>query len=106
MKASQRHTATQRYYATSDGAFSPDIARRALIAFLRTSKTPRGEEFEAPDVLGVQVDDMRYVAITRKRKIVAVYRVRKDLQLKRLKRFPSIVLTLAQGGKFGEHERK
>jgi hypothetical protein len=70
-----------------------DLSRRALLAFLKSSKDANGNDAHAA---GLQHDGKLYVALLTKDVIAAVYRVRNDLQLKRMRRVPQPVAYAAE----------
>ncbi len=70
----------------SDGASDDDLTRRALAAYYRAGGTA-----QPANASGVVVHDGRlYVQLVNVNGTLAVYRVRNDGQLKRLKRWPAL----------------
>jgi hypothetical protein len=70
----------------------PDVGRRALLAFLKAAK----DAVEAPQPLFLEHLRKRYVALLSDGTVGAVYRVRNDLQLKRMRRVPQSVAYAAE----------
>jgi hypothetical protein len=69
-----------------------DISRRALLAFLKSTKAA----LEAPRPTEIEHIGKRYVALIATTGIAAIYRVRNDLQLKRMRRIPQPVAYIAE----------
>ncbi|WP_156402335.1 hypothetical protein [Caulobacter sp. Root1472] len=67
-----------------------DVARRAMVAFLKSPGAPQAK------AVGIASSGKSYVALLGGERIGAVYRVRNDLQLKRLRRVPESVAYLAE----------
>jgi hypothetical protein len=70
----------------------PDVARRALLAFLKLAR----DATEAPQALFLEHLQKQYVALLSNGSVGAVYRVRNDLQLKRMRRVPKSVAYAAE----------
>jgi hypothetical protein len=72
---------------------SADLARRSLLAFLKTNK----DAAEAPTSVFIEYASKEYVALVTRAGIAAIYRIRNDLQLKRMRRIPEPVAYRAEG---------
>ena len=70
----------------------PDVGRRALVAFLKA----RREATETPHPLFLEHLRKQYVALLSNGSVGAIYRVRNDLQLKRMRRIPQSVAYAAE----------
>jgi hypothetical protein len=69
----------------------PDIGRRAILAFLKSSKTA-----DIPKTTVIDHVGKKYVALIASAGIPAIYRIRNDLQLKRMRRMPQPVAYAAE----------
>jgi hypothetical protein len=68
-----------------------ELYRRALIAYFRYSAEPSPDQ-PAESCSGVEVHDgSQYVVLRNGHRLLSVYRVRNDGQLKRLKRWPGSI---------------
>jgi len=72
---------------------SADIGRRSLLAFLKAHK----DAAETPATVFLEYASKDYVALVCRAGIAAIYRVRNDLQLKRMRRVPEPVAFGAEG---------
>ena len=68
-----------------------DIGRRAILAFLKSSKTA-----DIPKTTVIDHVGKKYVALIASTGIPAIYRIRNDLQLKRMRRIPRPVAYAAE----------
>lgn len=69
-----------------------DLARRSLLALLRSSKALE----DLPTPTGIKHAGKQYVALIGRYDVAAIYRVRNDLQLKRMRRIPQPVVYTAE----------
>ena len=69
-----------------------DVVRRALVAFLKAANPGSLR----PVTVGIDAEDKSYVVVVGEGRIGAVYRIRNDLQLKRLRRIPESVAYRAE----------
>lgn len=69
----------------------PDVLRRALLAFLKSTKMGT-----APDTIAIAHLGKVYIALSVSSGIAGIYRVRNDLQLKRMRRTPQAVAYTAE----------
>jgi hypothetical protein len=69
----------------------PDIGRRAILAFLKSSKTA-----DIPKTTVIDHVGKKYVALIIATGVAAIYRIRNDLQLKRMRRIPLAVAYAAE----------
>jgi hypothetical protein len=83
-------------------AADADVHRRALLAFLKTAQTG-ADMAEAKVMLHLK---KRYVALILPTAIAAIYRVRNDLQLKRMRRAPQAVAYAAELERRAASERR
>lgn len=90
-----RDIADDKLLAGAKGAkpadLDPDVCRRAVIAFLKSVK---GQV--VPVVLAISYGDKLYVALHNDVGVHCIYRVRNDLQLKRMRRIPEQVAYMAE----------
>src|SRR5258708_34096395 len=70
----------------------PDLGRRALRGYLKAHKAV----IETPITLFIEFSAKQYVALIEKANIAAIYRIRNDLQLKRMRRIPEPVAFAAE----------
>jgi hypothetical protein len=68
-----------------------DIGRRAILAFLKSSRTA-----DIPKTIVIDHAGKKYVALIASTGIPAIYRIRNDLQLKRMRRIPQPVAYTAE----------
>lgn len=89
--------------ASGGGAYlcdiDADICRRGLLAFLRSSRTTKKVEevwVDAPKAIMIEYDGKCYLSLLYEDQVAAVFRIRIDLQLKRLRRAPEPVMCAAE----------
>jgi len=70
----------------------PDVGRRALLAFLKAHR----DAVDTPVAVFIAYAAKRYVALVQQANVAAIYRVRNDLQLKRMRRIPEPVAFAAE----------
>ena len=90
MERSELLDFARQAYATDE---DPDIVRRSLAAYLRSPAAKKEHPSGLP--LMLSYEDKRYSAIINGNGVLAIYRIRNDLQLKRMRRIPVPIIAAA-----------
>jgi hypothetical protein len=81
------------YVGSADGASDDRLGSRAMAAYWRTEQTP--QQPNEPDLY--TVDGKAHVVLANASRLLAVYRVKNDGALRRLRRIPACLITAVEG---------